>query len=100
MAEEVCELIYEIPVADFYSILKGAIFKRIGLSNQQPLDTLFTNNDIGDRKPSQLFRHMKQLFRSYKTDDSLATYVNKKTSFFNRRSFGILRKRSFDSQIN
>lgn len=62
-AEEVRDLIEEIPVGDSYNILNYAIMKSTGLSDCQSLDTRFTNVEMGDWK-SQIFRYMKQLLGS------------------------------------
>lgn len=69
------DLTHKIPVENPHDILKDTVIKPTGLSYQQCLDTLFINVEVGDRKPSELFRYIKQLLGSQKMDDSLLQHL-------------------------
>ena len=60
-AAEVRDLILQPPAADPYVKLKEELIKRTTASEQRRLQLLFSSEDLGDRKPSQLLRHMQQL---------------------------------------
>ena len=75
VAEEVCDLIHEIPAHDPYNCIKQAIISRVGISEQKQLDALFSGFELGDRKPSQLLRHMQQLLGTRKVDDGIFRYL-------------------------
>ncbi len=50
------------PPADSpYTTLKEQLTKRTSLSEQRRLQQLFTGEELGDRKPTQLLRRMQQL---------------------------------------
>ncbi|KAA3672061.1 uncharacterized protein DEA37_0008076 [Paragonimus westermani] len=44
-----------------YEQLKAAVSKRVGLSDRQRISQLLSATELGDRKPSQLLRHMQRL---------------------------------------
>lgn len=75
VAEKGCDLVHRILVGIFYGNLKDTIIDRAGLSDQQLLDTLFTNVGIGDRKLSPLFRYIKEFLGSHKMGRSLLRYL-------------------------
>ena len=56
-ATEVRDLILNPPRDNPYATLKEELIKRTAASEQQ----LFNAEELGDRKPSQLLRHMQQL---------------------------------------
>ena len=61
-ATEVRDLILAPPAYGPYTQLKGALIKRFAGSNQEKLQRLLNDLELGDSKPSQLFRRMRQLW--------------------------------------
>jgi len=55
------DLIIHLPPDNPYDVLKEQLIRRTRLSEQHKLQQLFSSEDLGDRKPSQLLRHMQQL---------------------------------------
>lgn len=60
-ATEVRDIILNPPEADAYSRLKDLLIKRTAASERKRLQLLFTSEELGDRKPTQLLRRMQQL---------------------------------------
>ncbi|CAH8842111.1 unnamed protein product [Trichobilharzia szidati] len=52
-----------------YERLKQALIKRVALNDQQKVQELFRDVQLGDRKPTQLLRQMRQLVADSKIDD-------------------------------
>ena len=61
IATEVRNLLMNPPAEKPYDVLKETLIKRTTLSEQQGLQQLLSAEDLGDRKPTQLFRKMQQL---------------------------------------
>ena len=74
-AEEVSDLINNVPEDDPYDKIKAALINRTGISEQANLDALFANVEIGDRKPSQLLRHMRKLLGTRSMDDAIFRHL-------------------------
>ena len=71
VAQEVRDLIVSRPTTDPYDALKDAVIKRTSVSEQRRLRELLSDEELGDRKPSQLLRRMRQLLGQRKFDDTL-----------------------------
>lgn len=70
-ATEVRDLILTPPADIPYTTLKQVLIRRTGGSNQQKLQKLLKDVELGDRKPSQLLRRMRQLWSGPANDDFL-----------------------------
>ena len=64
-AVEIRDILLSPPRNDPYSVLKRELIRRTQASAQQRLRELLSQKDLGDRKPSQLLRHMQQLLGRY-----------------------------------
>ncbi|PIK50430.1 hypothetical protein BSL78_12669 [Apostichopus japonicus] len=71
IAQEVRDLLLSPPQADRYKTLKDTLIKRTAVSEQQRLQQLLNEVTLGDRKPSQLLRHMQQLLGETPTNVQL-----------------------------
>lgn len=67
--EEISDVLDD-PSPDLYDRLKSALIKRVELTDQQKVQELFREVELGDRKPSQMLRQMKQLVANFKVDDT------------------------------
>ena len=70
-ATELRDLILSPPTTCPYMLLRQKLIRRTPGSNQQKLQRLLNEIELGDRKPSQLLRHMRQLWMGDDTNDSL-----------------------------
>ncbi|KAL1509077.1 hypothetical protein ABEB36_003875 [Hypothenemus hampei] len=68
---EVCDIIESAPEGNKYEYLKQALIKRFSISTERQLHELLSEIELGDRKPSQLLRHMRELAQGKATDDLL-----------------------------
>ncbi len=66
-AMEVRDLILHPPADSPYDLLKQQLIKRTTASEQRKLQQLFSTEDLGDRKPSQLLRRLQQLLGDWST---------------------------------
>ena len=60
-ATEIRDIILNPPAANAYSTLKDLLIKRTAASERKRLQLLFTSEELGDRKPTQLLRRMQHL---------------------------------------
>ena len=71
IAQEVRDLIITKPDTTPYSTLKAALVARTSESEQRRLQQLLTEEELGDRKPTQLLRRMRQLLGDRVLEDSI-----------------------------
>ena len=69
--QEVRELVISPPKETPYSILKEQLIKRTSASEQKRVQMLLTEEELGDKKPSQLLRRMRQLLGERKLEDGI-----------------------------
>jgi hypothetical protein len=67
IAAEVADVITTPDPTEPYTQLKEVIIERLSLTETQKLKQLFSGQELGSRKPSQLQRHMKSLVESSKS---------------------------------
>jgi len=70
---EVRDIIMNPPAANAYQTLRTELVKRISLSQEHKTRQLLEHEEIGDRKPSQFLRHLRQLAGSVVGDSVLRT---------------------------
>ena len=71
-AAELRDILLNPPEEDKYAALRAALLKRNLLSDQKRLQELLSQEDLGDRRPSQVLRRMQQLVGDNKSiDDQL-----------------------------
>ena len=71
IATEVRDLLHQPPEDNPYTVLKEVLIKRVGVSEDVRLTQLLEDEPLGDRRPSQLLRRMRQLLGSASMDDSV-----------------------------
>lgn len=70
-AQEIRELLINPPQQNPYNTIKQELVKRTSESEQKRLRKLLISEELGDRKPSQLLRRMKQLLGDSTLEDSI-----------------------------
>ncbi|XP_037501210.1 uncharacterized protein LOC119375087 [Rhipicephalus sanguineus] len=60
-ASEVRDILLAPPAEDAYRVLKETLIRRLTPSEPERLQQLLRENELCDRRPSQLLRHMQQL---------------------------------------
>jgi hypothetical protein len=63
-AKEVEDIIISPPAADQYGHLKAELIRRLSSSRDQEVRQLLTREEMGDRTPSQILRHMRTLAKT------------------------------------
>ena len=71
IAQEVRDLLLEPPKDTPYATLKAELIKRTTATEQKRLQQLLTDEVLGDRKPTQLLRHMRQLLGDRALEESI-----------------------------
>ncbi|XP_018329081.1 uncharacterized protein LOC108739597 [Agrilus planipennis] len=72
-ALEIRDIIVNKPASNAYETIKAELIKRLSTSQEQKTRRLLEMEEIGDRKPSQFFRHLKGLAGSTVPDSMLRT---------------------------
>jgi len=70
---EVRDIIMNPPTVNAYQTLRTELVKRISLSQEHKTRQLLEHEEIGDRKPSQFLRHLRQLAGNVVGDGVLRT---------------------------
>lgn len=73
VAREVRDIILTPPTDGKYEKLKQELIKRLSISREQRLRQLLMCEEMGDRKPTQFLRHLRQLGGDGVTDQFLRT---------------------------
>jgi hypothetical protein len=71
VAQEVRDLLVNPLAEEPYTKLKTELFKRTSASQQKRLNQLLHAEELGDRKPTQLYRRMQQLLGDIQLEPSI-----------------------------
>ncbi|BHF82359.1 hypothetical protein SprV_0802549600 [Sparganum proliferum] len=71
IATDLRDIIDCLPTEAHYTALKEALISHISLSTQKRLQRLIYEEDLGDRKPTQLLRRLEQLADGQKLDATI-----------------------------
>ncbi|XP_050315272.1 uncharacterized protein LOC126749609 [Anthonomus grandis grandis] len=74
IVEQLLDIIYTPPAQDKYATLKARILKRYADPEVKKLEILLSGVELGDRKPSELFRYMQNLAKGNVSDLYLLTH--------------------------
>ncbi|UYV72934.1 transposition [Cordylochernes scorpioides] len=92
-AIEVREFIISPPHDNKYDALKKAIIKCTADSDFKKLQQLLTQEELGDRLPSQLLRHLRQLIGESKADLTSLIGTNRiRTTAYNPAANGLVER--------
>ncbi|XP_041461766.1 uncharacterized protein LOC121413071 [Lytechinus variegatus] len=71
VAQDIRDVLINPPVSEPYTTLKKKIIARTTESEQRRVQMLLTEEELGDRKPSQLLRRMEQLVGDQKLESGI-----------------------------
>ncbi|XP_038066698.1 uncharacterized protein LOC119736759 [Patiria miniata] len=71
IAQEVRDLLLAPPAENPYKTLREELIKRTSATEQKRLQQLLNDEVLGDRKPTQLLRHMRQLLGERVLEESI-----------------------------
>lgn len=71
IAGEVEDIITNPPTEEKYEKLKSILIQRLSVSQEKRVRQLLSDEELGDRKPSQFLRHLRSLAGSTLTDDNI-----------------------------
>lgn len=70
-AKEIKDVIKNPPAVNKYDTVKNELIKRLSISREQQISQLLSHEELGDRKPSQFLRHLKNMAAGGVTDEFL-----------------------------
>ena len=73
-AKQLADIIETIPESTPYTIVKESAIRRFSDIIEQKLGSLLTGMELGDQKPSQLLRAMRELARGVLSDEEFCGY--------------------------
>lgn len=68
---EVEDIILQPPPGDKYGRIKSELIRRLSTSEEQRVRQLVSDEELGDRRPSQFLRHLRSLAGTALTDENL-----------------------------
>lgn len=71
VAQEVRDILLQPPAQDPFNKIKSELIRRTSASEQKRLHQLLISEELGDRKPSQLLRRMRQLLGANVLEESI-----------------------------
>lgn len=71
IAGEIEDVVVNPPAQNKYEYLKNTLIKRFSSSEEQRLRKLLSEEELGDRKPTQFLRHLRSLAGTSLTDDNI-----------------------------
>lgn len=71
IAQEVRDFLISPPTTEPYTSLKTELIRRTSASQQHRLRQLLISEELGDRKPSQFLRRMRQLLGEFSLEDNI-----------------------------
>lgn len=71
LAGEVEDLITNLPSEGKYEKLKKVLIQRLSISQEKRVRQLLSDEELGDRKPSQFLRHLRSLAGTALSDDNI-----------------------------
>ncbi|XP_046405055.1 uncharacterized protein LOC124170377 [Ischnura elegans] len=74
-AEEVEDILSNPPAQNRYEHLKNELIRRLSLSEEKRVRQLLQAEELGDRQPSQLLRHLRSLNGSFQIQDTLLRQI-------------------------
>ena len=71
VSQEIRDILINPPDTDRYATLKKSLISRVSASEQRRVQLLLTEEELGDRKPSQLLRRMQQFLGEQKLEKGI-----------------------------
>jgi hypothetical protein len=71
IAGEIEDIVINPPAEDKYKKLKDTLISRLSASEEQRVKRLLSDEELGDRKPSQFLRHLRSLAGTTLSDENI-----------------------------
>lgn len=71
VAQDIRDILINPPQKEQYTTLKAKLIERVSASEQRRVQMLLTEEELGDRKPSQLLRRMEQFLGEQKLEKGI-----------------------------